>query len=289
LSRQVVEVFAADSHAAIREAALVLDAMGIDNMVHHQSHRWALLVAEEDQANAHHQLHSYWRENQPSAEHAVDADIIDSGWPGVVGYLFVIWLIPALGSFTALDWRALGRLDAGAVVAGEWWRTATALTLHADIAHIAANSLFGCVFGLFVGRYLGSGFGWLLVLLCGCAANLLNALVQPEQFRAIGASTATFAALGIVPAYGWRRGFFRGRGFKRGFAPIFAAIALLAYTGFGAENVDALGHIFGFIAGIAAGLIAARRNSAHLSVADQQRAGIAALAILATAWLFALT
>jgi len=288
MSKEVIEVFSADSRAAIHEAALVLDAMGIENMIQSHSQRWGLLVAEEDQASAHHQLQSYWLENQPGSELPVDARIIDSGWPGVVGYMFVIWLVPALSSFTQLDFRSLGRLDAVAVTSGEWWRTATALTLHADIAHIGANSLFGCVFGLFVGRYLGSGFGWLLVLLCGCIANLLNAFVQPGQFLSIGASTATFAALGIVPAFGWRRGFFRGRGFTRGFAPIFAAIALLAYTGFGAENVDALGHIFGFAAGIAMGLLVARRDPSRLTQADQQRAGIAALAIIVTAWLFAL-
>jgi len=288
MSKEVVEVFAADSRAAIHEAALVLDAMGIDNMIAHHAQSWGLLVAEDDQKTAHHHLQAYWLENQPSGEQPVDAHIIDSGWPGVVGYMFVIWLVPALSSFTALDFRALGALDAAAVTGGEWWRAATALTLHADIAHIGANSLFGCMFGLFVGRYLGSGFGWLLVLLCGCAANLLNAFVQPGQFRAIGASTATFAALGIVPAYGWRRGFFRGRGFTRGFAPMFAAIALLAYTGFGAENVDALGHIFGFAAGIGMGLLVAHRDPHRLTLADQQRAGIAALVIIIAAWLFAL-
>lgn len=287
----MVEVFASNRHAAVNEAALVLTAVGIENMIHHHDHHWALLVATEDEAHAHQQLHAYWKENQPNTERPVPAHQIDSGWPGVIGYLFVIWLIPALGSFTALDFLSLGRLDAGAVADGEWWRVATALTLHADIAHIAANSFFGCVFGLFVGRYLGSGLGWLLVLMCGCVANLLNALVQPEQFRAIGASTATFAALGIVPAFGWQRGFFRGNGFKRGFAPIFGAIAILAFTGFGSENVDALGHIFGFAAGIGMGLLAAsieRLNPVVMSEGDQQRAGAAALILMAAAWLAAI-
>ena len=289
-SKYVVEVFASNRRAAVNEAALVLTAVGVDNMIHHHDHHWALLVSTEDENHAHQQLHLYWQENQPNQERPVPAHQVDSGWPGVVGYLFVIWLIPALGSFTQLDFLSLGRLDAAAVGDGEWWRVATALTLHADIAHIAANSFFGCVFGLFVGRYLGSGLGWLLVLLCGCAANLLNAAIQPDAFRAIGASTATFAALGIVPAYGWRKGFFRGRGTKRGFAPIFGAIAILAFTGFGSERVDVLGHVFGFAAGIGMGLLAAqipRLNPARMSEADQQRAGAAAFILMAAAWLWA--
>jgi len=292
VSKHVVQVYASSSKAHMHEAALVLTAVGIENMIHHYEHRWVLLVHEEEEQHAHDQLQSYWRENQPNAEQPVPAPTIDSGWPGVIGYLFVIWMIPALGSFTQLDFLTSGRLHAQAVMDGEVWRAATALTLHADIAHIAANSLFGCVFGLFVGRYLGSGLGWLLVLLSGIGANLLNAAVQPDQFRAIGASTATFAALGIVPAYGWRSGFFRGRGFTRGFAPIFGAIALLAFTGFGSERVDALGHIFGFCAGIGTGLLAARLprlDPRRMSVADQQRAGVAALMVLVAAWVFALS
>lgn len=288
MSQHVVEVFAADTRAPVTEAALVLSAVGIDNAIQKRHMGWCLVVDIHDQPRAHQELDKYWRENQPQTDKAVTANIVDSGWPGVVGYMFVIWMVPALMSFTEMDFRVMGRLDAGAVVDGEWWRAATALTLHADIAHIASNSLFGCVFGLFVGRYLGSGLGWLLVMLCGFIANLANAYVQPEQFRALGASTATFAALGIVPAFGWRRGYFRGRGFKRGFAPIFAAIALLAFTGFGSENVDAVGHIFGFLAGIGMGLAIARLDLARLSTADQQRAGVAALALMTTAWIFAL-
>jgi membrane associated rhomboid family serine protease len=283
-----VVVFEADQAKAVREAALVLNAVGIKNTTARHGHGWVIWVEQADQANAHGQLASYWQENLPSPEQPVAATTVDNGWFGVVGYLFIIWLIPALSTYTALDFRSLGRLDAGAVIQGDWWRAATALTLHADIGHIASNSLFGCVFGLFVGRYLGSGLGWLLVLVCGIVANCLNAIVQPEQFRAIGASTATFAALGIVPAFGWRRGFFRGRGFKRGFAPIFGAIALLAFTGFSAENVDVLGHLFGFAAGIGMGLLVAHIKLEKISLADQQRAGAAAFLILGTAWLFAL-
>ena len=282
-----VEVYSAESFRAAREAALVLTAVGIDNEVHRSASGWILIVAGVHQDQAIDHLKRYWAENVPSAIQPVEATLIDSGWPGVLGYLIVIWSIPALQSFSEANFLSLGRLSAGAVMEGELYRSITALTLHADIGHIASNTLFGTLFGLFVGRYLGSGLGWLLVLLCGCAANLLNALVQPAQFNAIGASTATFAALGLVPAFGWRRGFFRGRGFKRGFAPIFAAICLLTYTGFGSERVDVLGHVFGFAAGVGMGLAVAHIDLARISASDQQRAGVFAIILVATAWLFA--
>jgi rhomboid protease GluP len=262
--------------------------MDIAHEVDRSDQGWTLSVEANDEVEAYNHLNLYWRENAPSAEKPVQATVIDSGWPGVLGYLAVIWILPIWQSNSPLNLSELGALHAQAISQGEIWRAVTALTLHADIAHIAANSLFGAVFGLFVGRYLGSGFGWLLVLLCGIAANLLNGLIQPDAFRAIGASTATFAALGLVPAFGWRRGFFRGQGAKRGFAPIFAAIAILAFTGFGGERIDVLGHLFGFIAGIVAGLLVANVKVQTRTVADQIRAGGLAIGIVAIAWLAAI-
>ncbi len=283
----MVELFLADTRPPAAEAALVLTAVGIENSLEHTAHGWVVRVPMEDVPRAYEQLQLYWAENSKPPEQPVEAEIVDTGYAGIVAYLLVIWCIPALEYFTQADFRSIGRLHAEAVTQGEWWRAATALTLHADLGHIAANSLFGCLFGLFVGRHLGSGLGWLLVLICGFVANLVNAYVQPDIFRAIGASTATFAALGLVPAFGWRRGFFRGRGFKRGFAPVFGAIALLAFTGFGAENVDAVGHICGFLAGIGMGLAVANINLDARTVADQQRAGAAALILVAAAWAMA--
>lgn len=283
-----VTILTAHSRPAIAEAALVLTAMSIENHINRDQLSWHLLVPEHEQYRAHAQLQAYWKENQPATVQPVQAITIDNGWAGVAGFLLVIWLLPALQSYSLVDFNAAGRLHAAAVMSGEWWRAVTALTLHADLAHIASNSLFGCVFGLFVGRYLGSGVGWLMVLVCGTVANLLNAAIQPDAFRAIGASTATFACLGLVPAFGWRRGFFRGRGFTRGFAPIFAAIALLSFTGFGSERVDVLGHILGFVCGIITGLLFANLNLARISLADQQRAGGFAVLLVAFAWFFAL-
>lgn len=273
---------------AASEAGLVLTAMDINNTIIETPQGFTVMVAEEDQAMAHWQLTAYWTENRQPAEKPVDAETVDSGWLGVMGYLLVIWSIPALQSFSGADLGKPGRLDSALVQAGELWRPITALTLHADIAHILSNSFFGALFGLFVGRYLGSGYGWLLVLGSAAVANLTNALLQPEGFRAIGASTATFAALGLVPAFGWRRGYFRGRGARRGFAPIFGAIALFSFTGFGTDNTDVLGHLFGFVYGLVTGLLVARVDLRAKSLADQQRAGAVAVGVVALAWLSAL-
>lgn len=273
----------------VREAALVLAAMAIQHDVRREGELWQLMVHEEDQQAAEHQLDLYAKENATGKRGGIIPVVVDSGWVGVAGYLVVIWSLPLFATlFPGWDAFADGRLDAELVKTGELWRVVTALTLHADIAHIAANSLFGAVFGLFVGRYVGSGIGWLAVLLCAASANMINALIQPGTFRAIGASTASFAALGLVPVFTWRRGYFADRGWQRNFAPLFGAIAILVYTGLGGGNTDVLGHVFGFLCGLAGGYLLARMPLNTKSLADQQRAGASAVGLVVFAWLLAL-
>ena len=147
--------------------------------------------------------------------------------------------------------------------------------------------MFGAVFGLFVGRYLGSGFGWLLVVAAGTGGNLLNACIQNDGFRSLGASTATFAALALAGAFVWRRGYLRGWDWRRRFAPVFGGIAMLAYTGFGGGNTDVVAHVTGFGCGLALGIAAGGFDPRVLGRAGQALCGALALAVVAGAWLAA--
>jgi membrane associated rhomboid family serine protease len=235
---------------------------------------------------ANEELDNYHRENLPSGQAQRRAQTIDSGWVGVLGYLMVIWALPSLeGSRTfGWNWRPAGAMDAALVVAGEWWRTITALTLHGDLAHLVSNSLFGAVFGLFVGRYLGSGLGWLLVLIAGASGNTANAFIQQPGFRSVGASTATFAALSLVGAFVWRRGYMQGWDWRRRFAPVFGGVALLAYTGFGGGNTDVMAHVTGFVSGLVLGLVVGGVDVRRLGISGQLLCGGAALTLLSWAW-----
>ena len=58
--------------------------------------------------------------------------------------------------------------------------------------------------------------------------------------------------------------------------------------GGGEANVDVLGHVFGFFAGLACGLAVANVDLAKMTVQDQQRAGGFAVALIAAAWLYGL-
>jgi membrane associated rhomboid family serine protease len=270
------------------DAALVLTAVGIDNRVEQDGADWCLLVPGSLADRARVELERYRAENRPPAPRKTFVPV-DRGWFGVAGFLLIIWMLPALESTLALgwDWREIGAMRPEAIRAGEWWRTLTALTLHADLGHIVANSAFGIVFGLFVGRLLGSGIGWLLVVIAGAFGNAIDAAVQGDEFSSIGASTAVFAALGLSAAFVWRRGYYRGIGWRRTAAPMFAAFALLAYTGVGDEHVDVVAHFAGFFCGVISGLVASLAPVERLGVNAQRVAGALAIVIVVAAWFLA--
>lgn len=285
-------VFRAPSRQLCGEAALVLEAVGLRPVIHDLSGQWIVIVAPHEVARARRELDAWLVERQAARPEPPARRPLANGRAGVLGYLLVVIAVAlAVGNYAFdRDWLASGRVDGAAMRAGEWWRALTALTLHADLQHLAANMFFGGVFGGFAGRYLGSGVAWLLVLLAGGLGNIVNVLVMGAGHRAIGASTAVFAALGLLGSLGWagRRHSVRGRIYRWG--PVIAAVALLAYTGAGGERTDIGAHIWGFVAGLGAGLLAARLPPSVLARDRVQLvAGLAACGALATAWLLALT
>lgn len=287
----------------IAEAAFVLTAINVehqitrnlavnDNGVPLGTRRfigpWRLSVPTDRAAFAGSQLDTYWRENANLSKRPPESPAVDSGLFGILGFMLVIWALPWLQEWTLYDWRNSGIMAARAVTEGEWWRTITALTLHADFGHIMGNSLFGMLFGGLLARQLGSGVSWLLIVLAAGLANTFNAFSQGDSFRSLGASTATFAALGLLAAVVWRRGYFTNTDWRRSFAPMFAAIALVAFTGIGDVNTDVAAHLFGFGCGLAFGFASASLPFTWLNRTTQWLAGGLTLGVIAIAWWLAL-
>ncbi len=283
-------VFRARSGQACGEVALVLEAVGLRPVVHDLGGSCVVIVKPHEVELARRELGAWLAENRVRAEPPARRPIAD-GRSGVAAYVLVVVSVALAVSNFALgqDWLAAGRIDGSEMFAGQWWRALTALTLHADLAHLAGNILFGAVFGGFAGRYLGPGVAWLLILCAGAVGNLVNVAILGAGHRAIGASTAVFAALGLLGSLGWagRRHSVQGRIYRWG--PVIGAIALLAFTGSGGERTDIGAHIWGFVAGLGAGVLAARIPEAMLRRAHLQGfAGLATVAALAVAWLLAL-
>ncbi len=273
------------SHRLVLEAALVLDAVGIEQRTHRILDQWNLLVRPADAPDARRQLAAYLTENRTTPAGRTSITGEGRGWVGVVGFLGVIWMLPWLEGQAGLQHlREVGTLHAAAVRDGAWWQVITALTLHADLGHIASNSLFGGLFGYLLARFLGGGVGWLLALLSAAAANLTSALIQADDFRALGASTAVFAALGLVGAYAWQRGYFASDTRRRRFAPAFAAIAMIAFTGTSGERIDLFGHLFGFAYGFAGGYLYAKWQPAHVGLSGQWLTGSCTIVLVVMSW-----
>lgn len=284
-----IDLFSHPRREPVVEAAFVLTAMAVPHQVLDESHAWHLWVPASEAARAQHELSSYWRENQWVAQRPPQSPAIDSGVLGVLGFLLVIWALPWLqswnfGPMSPGQWHQHGAMAAAAVMDGQWWRTVTALTLHADIGHIVSNSAFGALFGGLLCRQLGSGVAWLVTLGAAALANFANAILQPDSFVSIGASTATFAAMGMLATVVWRRGYYRNLDWRRSVAPIFAAFALFSFTGIGDLNTDVMAHLFGGISGGLAGILAARIPMRWLSPRVQLTAGAASVVMIAMSW-----
>jgi rhomboid protease GluP len=283
-------VFRARGGRACAEVALLLEAVGLRAVVQELGGECLVIVAPHEAGQARREIEAWLAENRTRPE-PPPRQPLAGGWRGVVGYVLAVTVVAlAVANFAFdRDWLTAGRIDGAAMRAGEWWRALTALTLHADLEHLAANIFFGGLFGGFTGRYLGSGVAWLLILLAGAAGNVINVLILGPGHRAIGASTAVFAALGLLGSLGWagRRRSVQGWIYRLG--PIIAAVALLAYTGAGGERTDIGAHLWGFAVGLGAGWAAAFiPRAVLLRTAVQGLAGLAAVAALAAAWLLAL-
>jgi rhomboid protease GluP len=117
----------------------------------------------------------------------------------------------------------------------------------------------------------------------------LDMLIAPSTHRAVGASTAVFAALGLLSGFAWRQRLALRERFRYRWAPLFAGVCLLAFLGAGDQHVDVLGHALGFMTGIAVGWIYAHPGVLkNRSGGLQASMGAAALGVIAAAWAIAL-
>ena len=276
------------SRRTILESDLVLTSMGIDTRIERRLFEWRLLTHVAMAIHARIQLDLYYKENKQRQRPLAIFPTVGTGIKGAVAYLVVIWTFFFADSLHLLGGVRSGVLSAAAVEDGAWWLTITALTLHANISHIVANSVSGALFGYVAGRYVGDGFAWLLILLCGAFGNLLNAWVRSDTFFAIGASTACFAAAGLVCGFTWRKSFVKGASARFNYLPIAAAIALFVFTGLEGENTDVVGHLMGLVVGLVVGALVGGYDVRRLGASGQRLSVVAALGLLVGAWFLAI-
>lgn len=238
---------------------LALTARGVAHRVERIPGGWRVLAPEREAGLAKAELSAYRAENRPRPlgatlpRHENRAAVLLA-----LGLLLLFFALThaSLSRFGLYPhvWDELGSAQAGRILDGEWWRLATALTLHADAAHVLGNVVVGALFIAPICAALGTGPGWLLVLLSGVAGNLVNALVQSPAHDSIGFSTSVFGAAGILAGLQAMT----GSGRSPRLTAVAAGLALLALLGVGGERTDVGTHLFGFLAGLPMGLAAGR-------------------------------
>ena len=278
--------------ARCQEFNLVLQATGFDSHVVYSGTRHYLLIDHERGEAAYQQLRLYLAENAEQEILAKPLQPISKGFVGA--YLYGLSLL-IVGAFSSLklfgqNWQNQGVAHSEKIFAGEWWRTITALTLHADAAHLIGNIGFGALFGILVAQYIGSGAAWFSILIAGALGNALNAYLYQTLHLSIGASTMVFAALGILGVFALNdRYAYAQRGLRR-WAPLIATLALLGFLGTTGERTDVMAHLTGYFSGCMTGLVwmTVLRRMDNAVPAQGLFAGIS-FAIVVLAWTFALT
>ncbi len=230
---------------------LVLSSQGIASRLRQDQEGWSLWVAEVDQEPAAVVLETYERENTQAPRATPPSEEYGPTGVGIAMAALLVAFFALTGPRAEASlWFERGSASAQRILNGEVWRTVTALTLHADIPHVASNAVFLSVFATAVCVALGPGLGSALVLLAGALGNSLNALLYGGGHSSVGASTAVFGAIGILGGLGLGRGGRAGR--RKRWLPAAAALALLAMLGMG-ERTDVAAHFLGLLAGLALG------------------------------------
>jgi membrane associated rhomboid family serine protease len=270
---------------------LVLHALSIPYEILLAEAQSVIVVPAEFVEQAKYELWQYDQENRKQKpRHSEIIPAYQNGIPGVATYVAIICLVAWFAGVALFnrDWFAIGRVDGELIRDGEWWRTITALTLHSGVRHLAGNIVFGILFGLMAGRLVGSGVAWFGIVVASSAANFLNTSLLESAHRAIGASTAVFAALGLVSGFVWRAKLMAQDRWPYRLGPIVGGIALLAYTGTGDANTDIGAHLAGFVCGFVSGITLTMTAKYLTHRILQLASGIAAVAIIVLAWIVAL-
>jgi rhomboid protease GluP len=160
-----------------------------------------------------------------------------------------------------LNWRDVAGFAASmpanserVFTAHEWWRAWTTLFVHADLRHLLSNALLFSIMGVFLIGYFGVWVFPTAALFAGGLVNLIVLRGMPQEVELIGASGVVF----------WMGGFWLTLYFclesrrslsQRTLRAIGVALALFMPTETFDPSVSYASHLWGFVFGVAMGLI----------------------------------
>ena len=280
-----------------RERALVISAMEVPHWIEREGSVYVLRVERAAVEQVTRELETFEAEQAQRAP----AHLSEDSLPKIetLSLYIAVWFMSACWlaqNLMPTAWQDSGEAMSMAIVRdGQWWRALTALTLHGDLSHVAANIASGVLFSAFALPHFGTGLTWLLIVFSGFLGNVVNAFFyRSSPHNSIGSSTAVFGALGLLVAAEFvaRLSSPARRNRWQLVLPIGAGLALLAYLGVGDtehDHTDYMAHLLGFGAGISLGAIAAfARARDRLSLGLQRAAASIAPLLIIAAWWMAL-
>ena len=269
--------------------SLVLASQGIEAVLQKDDPaHWSLIVDPGQAPAALAAIYQYrvenrgwsWNRNVPGIDWQLH--------PAVVLWLvaLALWhIVVTSGPHRLLD---VGLMDSAQVAQGQWWRLFTAISLHRDLGHLAANLIFGfLMLGLAMGRF-GAGLVLLATFLAGALGNLAGYVLRQHSYLGLGSSGMMMAAVGVLGLHSlglWNSSRTAGK-----------AILTTALSGFFlfilfglSPDSDILAHAGGFLGGLLMGGVLALLPS---KVIQDKRVQIAAagvfIGLLIVSWLLAL-
>ena len=271
------------------EWSLVLTAAALPYRLEGANGEWRVLVEDDHLVAARAALDAYDAEREPPAPVVVPAPPPpgDLAWTtGLLAGVTLLALFVVTGPGRARsEWFQRGAGSARLMWHGEPWRAVTALTLHIDGVHVLGNSVATVLLLAAVVQRVGPGVGLALFVLAGAIANLLAAAAHGGGHVAVGASTATFGALGILAALQFATpGTARGSRVRRWTVPV-ATLLLLLLLGT-SPNADVVAHAAGLLTGAVLGLAVAWLTRPPGPIA-QLACALGAMLVVAGAWALA--
>lgn len=290
--RPVASTQGTTRYARFRELLLVLNACGIPHQTIQMDGREYIYVPALLENMALGELGAFVKETTTPAPQPPPLPVYSHAFMAALALLPVIlwhgwrvgwWQAPQTLPAPEL-WSGAGLLDVVRVqVFNEWYRTVTALTLHASLTHLCGNVAFGSIFLTLLARLTGIGRALWLTLLGGALGNGLTVLLRPRPVFSMGFSTALFASIGAVSGYMACQ----QQGKRKAMLPVAAAAALLAMLGTEGENTDYAAHLAGLGCGLLLGAFEAWQARNKHTRLGQWWAGAATALLVATCWWWA--
>ncbi len=239
----------ARSKRQVMDWSLVLASQDISaTIVESEEAGWGLLVEPHEYERALNAIKQYrlenrrwrWRQPLPGSQNTFH-------W----GSLFwALWLILVHGIILSEQpqFRSGGQFETRLVRAGQWWRAFSAISLHADLAHLLANVTVGILLlGLAMGRY-GAGVGLLAAYVAGAGGNVFGLLSHAHPYIGVGASGMVMGALGLIAVPRLDTGLRHRFAWRQPLQALGAAVLLFVLLGVDPKS-DVLAHLGGFITG----------------------------------------